>query len=150
MTELTLQTLLDEAAIERVLVRYAIALDERDFGALDEVFLSEASACYQTIGDFDSRDAILTLLRGALGRCGKTQHLLGNYRITIDGDRATAASYLQAVHAGLGEYASQTMTLWGEYRDRLVRRPEGWRIEHRELAVFQMAGDIGPTALGSK
>lgn len=148
MTELNLQTLLDEAAIERVLVRYATALDERDFDVLDTVFLPEATAHYQTIGHFHDRASILTLLRGALGRCGKTQHLLGNYRIAIDGDHATAACYLQAVHAGLGAYAAQTMTLWGEYRDRLVRRPEGWRIAHRELIIFQVAGDIGPTALG--
>lgn len=150
MSELTVETLLQEASIERVLVRYAIALDERDFAALDEVFVPDATAYYETIGHFDGRAAIVDLVSGALARCGRTQHLLGNYRITIEGRHATAKCYLQAIHAGLGAYASETLTLWGEYRDRLERRPEGWRIVHRELAVFQVSGSIGPTALGAE
>jgi hypothetical protein len=35
------------------------------------------------------------------------------------------------------------LTVWGEYRDRLELRPEGWRIVHRELTVLHASGEIG-------
>jgi hypothetical protein len=44
---------------------------------------------------------------------------------------------------GIGDYKGQSVMLWGEYRDRLERRPEGWRIVHRELVPFHATGDIG-------
>lgn len=150
MTDLTVETLLEEKRIERVLVRYALALDEHDWAGLDEVFVPEATAWYQGIGDFSSRDAIRDMISGVLQTCGRTQHLLGNFRIAIDGNKATAKCYLQAIHVGQGALAAQTMTVWGEYSDRLERRPEGWRIVHRELAMFQTAGDIGLGTTGAE
>lgn len=150
MSELTLQGLLDEALIERVLVRYAVALDERDWAALDEVFVPGASAFYEGIGELTGREAIVDLVRTALAPCERTQHMLGCTRIAIDGELATAKCYLQAIHSGRGDYAGQTLTVWGEYRDQLERRPEGWRILRRELFLTHIAGDIGGTALATE
>jgi 3-phenylpropionate/cinnamic acid dioxygenase small subunit len=147
MTDLNLDQLLEEARIQRVLVRYAQALDERDWAALDEVFTDDARVRYESIGEFSGRAAIVEVVRTALAPCGRTQHLIGNFRIALDGPRATASCYLQAIHRGLGERAGDTLTVWGEYRDRLERRAEGWRIAERELVLFQTAGTIGPTAL---
>ena len=147
MNETALQRLCDERDIEQILVRYAVVLDEHQWSDLDEVFVPNAIATYHGIGEFAGRDAIRDLVRRALERCGRTQHLLGNYRISVDGDKATAKCYLQAVHQGLGNYSQNVMTVWGEYRDRLERRPEGWRIVHRELEMFKVDGDIGPTLL---
>lgn len=143
MTDVTVETLVEEKRIERVLVRYASALDEHEWAGLDEVFVAEATASYDGIGDFSGRDAIRDLVSSVLLRCGRTQHLLGNFRIAVDGDKATARCYLQAIHVGVGAYEGQTLTVWGEYRDRLERRPEGWRIVHRHLAMFQAEGDVG-------
>lgn len=149
MHDAELHNLLDEARIARLLMRYADALDARDWAALDAVFAADASARYQGIGDFHGRDAIVAVVRDALAACGPTQHLLGNIRIEVDGDRASARCYLQAIHAGLGARAASTLSVWGEYRDRLARGPEGWRIVHRELALCHIAGDIGDTALAA-
>ncbi len=137
----------DERDIVDILIRYAVDLDEHHWAGLDEVFVPEATATYHGIGDFTGRDAIRNMVRSALERCGRTQHFLGNYRIAVDGDKASAKCYLQAIHVGLGDYAHNILTVWGEYRDRLERRSEGWRIVHRELEVFKVDGDIGPTLL---
>ncbi|NMF96371.1 nuclear transport factor 2 family protein [Aromatoleum toluolicum] len=147
MNQTDVQVLRDQRDIEQILIRYAVDLDEHQWAGLDEVFVPEATATYHGIGDFTGRDGIRNMVRSALERCGRTQHLLGNYRIIIDGDKATAKCYLQAIHLGLGDYAQNIMTVWGEYRDRLERRPEGWRIVHRELEVFKVDGDIGPMLL---
>lgn len=149
MDDLTLEILLDEARIRRVLVRYALALDEHDWAALDDVFLADATVGYQGIGDFHGRAAVVDVVRSALSACGRTQHMLGNFRIRIDGDEAGACCYVQAVHAGLGAWQGETMTVWGEYRDRLRRTPSGWRIARRELVIFHVAGDIGGTAISA-
>ena len=143
MTAITLETLLERAAIQSVLDLYATALDNRDWAALDEVFAAEASTHYEGMGHFDGRDAIVRFISQVLNQCGSTQHLLGNYRIEIDGDTATAKCYLAAIHAGIGDYQGQTQTVWGEYRDRLVKTPAGWRIVHRELAGIHGEGDVG-------
>jgi len=44
---------------------------------------------------------------------------------------------------GLGDYSDRLLTVWGEYRDQLVRTPAGWRIGYRELTTLHAQGDIG-------
>lgn len=143
MTNLSLDTLLEQARIQSVLNLYATALDARDWAALDGVFTADASANYGELGEFRGRQAIVDLVSHVLNQCGPTQHLLGNYRIAVDGDSATAACYLQAIHVGLGAHQGKLMTVWGEYRDRLVKTADGWRIVHRQLAGIHAEGDIG-------
>jgi len=137
------ESLLAERKIERLLMAYATALDKRDWAALDEVFTPDATAHYKSIGHFGSRAAMVSMFREYLERCGATQHLLGNMRVDVDGGKATATCYLQAIHAGLGKHQGKLLTVWGEYRDRLELRPAGWRIVHRELTVLHASGDIG-------
>lgn len=140
---MTLETLLDRAQIEAVLMAYTTALDERDWSALEDVFPPDASADYGVVGQFQGREAVIDVVRDFLQRCGPTQHLLGNIRVNEQGDEAQAHCYIQATHAGIGKHLGQTMTLWGEYRDRLERREEGWRILHRGLHVQHVVGDVG-------
>lgn len=143
MDDLNLTTLLDQARIQAVLNRYASVLDEQDWAGLQQVFTAEAVAHYTGVGDFYGREAIIAVVRDFLEGCGSTQHLLGNVRIQVNGDQATAQCYLQATHAGLGAYLGQTMTVWGEYSDRLERRAEGWRIVERRLKIQHVTGDVG-------
>lgn len=143
MSELTIDTLLQERRIERVLNRYATALDGRDWSALDDVFASDATAYYEGIGSYNGRSAIVKLIKTVLSGCGPTQHLLGNVRIEVDGHEARARCYLQAIHVGVSMYAGSKMTVWGEYRDTLRLTTEGWRITHRELAGIHAEGDVG-------
>lgn len=145
MTTMSYEMLLEKVAIEEVLNRYAIALDSRDWNALDQVFTSDATALYHGPGHFQGREAIVGLVRSVLEKCGATQHLLGNVRISLDGEKAEAKCYLQAIHAGKGAYEGKVMTFWGEYRDKLVKTVDGWRISYRELAALHVEGDIGIT-----
>jgi len=134
---------LEHQAIEEVLLGYAFALDGRRWADLTQVFSSDAVADYRGIGVFEGRDAIVGVVRDFLEACGPTQHMITNISVIVDGDLARSRCYLQATHAGIGKYAGKTMTVWGEYLDRLEQRPEGWRIVHRMLAVQHVAGDVG-------
>lgn len=135
--------LLDERAIEKVLVRYASAVDERTLGGFDEVFVPEATAYYGFSGNISGRAAIVDLIRATAEKCVGSQHLVSNFRIEIVGDKANTKTSLQAILVGIGDYRGRHFTLWGEYRDRFERRSDGWRIVHRELVTLHATGDIG-------
>ncbi len=117
-----------------VLNRYADACDSRDWPLFERVFAPDATADY---GDFQlaSRDAIVASIRNHLGGCGPSQHLLGNYEVAIAGDHATATCRVRAFHAGAGARRDSYYEVFGEYRDRLVRMRDGWRIAHRQMRV---------------
>jgi hypothetical protein len=76
-----------------------------------------------------------------LGGCGPTQHLLGNYRIDLDGDRASSRCYARVMHFGLGEQAADSFEVWMEYADHWRRTPAGWRSHARTATARMQRGD---------
>lgn len=143
MSEITQDFLLQEARIRQVLILYATVIDERKPAGLADVFTPEGVAEYRGLGSFHGRKAIIDVVESFLGSVGRTQHMVTNFRITLNGGEAGAKCYLQATHAGSGVHEGKTMTVWGEYTDQLKLCPEGWRITHRELVALHVAGDVG-------
>ena len=136
----------DRSQIIDTVVGYATAADTRDWSLLDDVFIPD---CVGDFGPFQlrDRDGIRAMMSSMLDGCGPTQHLLGNYRIAIDGDRATCTSAIRAFHAAKDPGTPQTYELFGEYRDDLIRTPAGWRIAKRSMRVFHELGTqdiLGP------
>jgi ketosteroid isomerase-like protein len=143
MTTQEPQNFADHLEIQQVINLYASAIDKHQWSALDGVFTDDAVANFIGIGVFEGRQAIADLIASVLTQCSATQHLLGNINIVVSGDTATATCYLSALHVGLGDYAAETLTVWGEYSDELVRTANGWRIAHRTLTSQHATGDIG-------
>ncbi len=137
------QNFADHLEIQQVINLYASAIDKHQWAALEGVFTDDAVANFIGIGVFEGRQAIADLIASVLTQCSVTQHLLGNINIVVSGDTATATCYLSALHVGLGDYAAETLTVWGEYSDELVRTANGWRIVHRTLTPQHASGDIG-------
>jgi 3-phenylpropionate/cinnamic acid dioxygenase small subunit len=131
----------DERAIEQILIRYALACDRRDWQLMNDVFLPDVVANYGGEYRIQGRDKVVGMIRSLLDGCGPTQHLLGNFRIVVEGDTASCECYVRAAHAGRGEQASLTYEVWAEYRDTLRRTDEGWRISERKMVVFHQTGD---------
>jgi hypothetical protein len=133
----------DRHAVIDVLNHYAEALDNRDWGLLDEVFLPDATADYGA-GQLMGRDAIVRSITDLLGGCGPSQHLLGNYQVAIDQDDARSVCRIRVFHQGAGARSSlEPFECFGEYRDQLRRSPRGWRIAHREMLTTIVRGDYG-------
>jgi hypothetical protein len=136
----------DRVEIVGVLDGYAECLDRRDWAALDRVFAEDLEFDF---GEWraTSRVQAVAAIRSYLDGCGPTQHLLGNYRIEIDGDRATSRVYVRAFHLGIGAAAGKTYEMGGEYRDRLERRGGRWRSVARVGEMFWELGSrdvLGP------
>ena len=129
----------DRTAIVAVLDRYAEALDRRDWALLDEVFAPDIEFDFGEWRAENRRD-VVTAIRSYLDGCGPTQHLLGNYRIHIDGDQAESSVYVRAFHRGAGTAAEKTYEMGGEYQDRLRRTTAGWRSVRRKALVFFETG----------
>ena len=131
----------ERQAIIDLLNRYAACLDTRDWLGLNTVFHQQATGIYGVT--IDGGAAIVDSIRSFLGGCGPSQHLLGNYQISIDGDRAESSTKARVLHVGAGERAELTpYEAIGVYRDRHLRTDEGWRIIHRHFDVQITIGDI--------
>jgi len=125
----------DRESIIAVLNRYADACDTRDWALFERVFTADATGDYGPDHQRGDRAAIIASIQSHLGGCGPTQHLLGNYDVDINGDRATSSCRIRAYHRGTGEEADLFYECFGQYDDVLQRTADGWRIAHRRMRV---------------
>jgi len=137
-----LQRLLDEEAIVAVAVRYCWALDTRDWGALREVFLPDATANLANETVLVGLDAIAERCSAALTPLDDSQHIVSTHQVVVDGDTATHRCYLHAQHVRHSAEGGANYVVGGRYEDRLVRTAEGWRIAHRDLIMMWTEGDL--------
>jgi len=129
------QVMLDERAVEQVAVAYAYAIDQRDWEALKEVFLPDATADLATPDTLVGVEEITERIRRALEPLDASQHLVGSHQVRITGDTATHRCYVQAQHVRRAADPTPNFIVAGRYEDELVRTPDGWRIAHRRLVI---------------
>ena len=121
--EPALRALLDRAAIQDVLLRYARGVDRRDLDLVASCFTPDAS--YEgALGRHTISEALATL-RTALLRYRSTLHFLGNQVIELAGDTACSETYALAYHRLPDE---RSLVVAVRYLDDLVRRDERWLI----------------------
>lgn len=121
--------LLDERDIERALITFARAMDDRDWDGMSQI-LDENAAGEFGNGRLEGRSAIIEMIQGFLNNCGATQHLLANTLIDVDGNRATSRCYVQDLHLSRSNPDLAFHTL-GDYHDRWERRDGRWWLVER-------------------
>lgn len=126
----------DRDEILERLAAVAAALDERDWTALGGAFTPEAEGYGRT-----GRSQIVARVRAHLGGCGPSQHLLGQSRVTVDGDAGRSLTYARVHHVGAGDRADAFYECLGQYDDRWARTTEGWRLTRRRFDVRIELGD---------
>lgn len=119
------QTLIDERAIERMIVDYAAFNDAADWDAVAALYAPEGRMSRPTAPDdfIEGADAILAAFRARPARTSR--HIVANIRVSVGRDAATATSQILLFTA-----AGQP-PLVGTYADRLVRTGAGWRFVER-------------------
>lgn len=130
----------DEEKIRDVLNNYARGCDQRDWLLFEEVFIPDVVFNYGGEYSATGRDKLVKLIKNSLGGCGPTQHLLGNFSITVNGDTATCSCYVRAFHVGLGDRKGQVYEALGEYRDVLLKAEGQWRICNRKMLITYELG----------
>jgi 3-phenylpropionate/cinnamic acid dioxygenase small subunit len=131
--EARLQRMEDQAAIERLLVDYGRTLDNRDFAAYSKLFAANGEwkgALGSYKGPAAIRAAMEKIFTDAAADIpkGRNFHVMSNFVIDIQGDRATAKSsfifYKMDGNKPQPEVA-------GRYEDLLIRENGAWRFLQR-------------------
>ena len=128
---MTPEDLVEIEAIKRLKYRYARLLDTKDFDALNELFVKDATASYSGGQlSYEGRDAIVGFLRTALGSTTMlTSHLVGQPEIELTGpDTASGTWALQDMVI----IAEQGTEIRGTafYEDRYVKLGGSWKFLH--------------------
>lgn len=133
----------DRAEITEAMYRYARATDWNEPERHRTVFVEDCVFATPHSGDMHGIDAVVAWMESVLPRFDATQHLIGNISIEFAGpDEATAVSYVRAWHRYVEDRPD--LVLWGEYHDRWVRTPQGWRIAERRVRSAGIDGARDP------
>lgn len=143
--QLSLETLIDRAAISDAVLRYATAVDTRDWALYRSVFADPLTVDFASwSGEPELTlpvDEWVELVRKTLSGFDATQHLSSNHVITVTGDTAICVSYMVARHY-LVENGERLMhSIGGHYTNRLVRAADDWKISHCMLTVTWEMGE---------
>jgi len=147
MERLTIDALIDRAEISDVVLRYATALDSRDWPLYGSIFTDPLTVDFSSwSGDPEVTlpvDEWVALVRGTLSGFDATHHLSSNHVISLSGDTANCVSYMVARHYLVEDGERLMHSIGGHYRNRLVRGAGGWKITHCALTVTWEMGDRG-------
>ncbi len=127
----------DRQDISEVLLRYATGIDRRDWPLLRTVFTDDCELDYGEVGSWRGGDAITEFMEQAHAMAGHTMHRLTNQVITVDGDKAQARTYVDALIM-VGE-ANSGVNAAGFYDDDLIRTTDGWRVARRRFVQVRIA-----------
>lgn len=120
----------DRSAIERLLSEYAFRLDAGEFDAFADLFADGVWLGHE------GRDAVLAWVRANLylyGEVPLTQHAVTNVVIDVDGDEATARSYLTVTQRSPDAERLDVITTVC-YADAFARTAVGWVWRERRVA----------------
>jgi SnoaL-like domain len=123
----------DRLAIQDLIGRYAVLIDNRDFERLDELFTADAEIDFATFdGPVGNLTEIKAFLTNSLPFFERSQHMMGLPVITVDGDTAHARTSCNNPMISAkpdGTTSVWLIGLW--YDDDLVRGADGWRFSAR-------------------
>jgi hypothetical protein len=141
-----------EAASDRIVLnemfnRFADALDLKQWDLLDGFFTDDAAGEFKDrAGTMDFKiDGAANIVGFAERMIGSpeiaTQHLMGNFSATIDGDEARASVRMRNMHHGVGPRAGLQQESLGHYAGKFRRTGEGWRCYWWEEEIYLNLGD---------
>ncbi len=145
---LSTQELSDRAEIQDLLIRYTRAIDTQDFALLDSCFLPDAHVDYVSSGGVAGPyPEVRAWLEKALSPFSHMMHFIGNTTLELDGDRASARTYVvNPMGFTNPDQSLHVFTVYAHYVDELVRTPDGWRIAKRIEEQQLLEGTL-PAAL---
>jgi hypothetical protein len=131
---MTLEELIDERDIRRVLYLYCRGVDRRDFELVRSCFHADGHTDYGTFTG--SVDRFVDYVRGEMDRFDRSTHSLANIIIDLDGPRAVAETYVTAFHRLPQRTGKPTrdFVCGLRYIDRLDKRDGRWALSDRHLA----------------
>ncbi len=131
--EARIQLTEDRIAIEHLLMEYGRTLDNRDFAAYSQLF-AENGEWKGALGTYKGPVAIQTAMEKIFTDAaadipkGRNFHVMSNFDIKVQGDRATASSMFIFYKM---EGSKPGAEVAGRYEDVLIREKGVWRFLQR-------------------
>lgn len=129
-------------AIHELIARYSHLIDGREYDAWVQCFTPDG-ALHSAVGVAAGHEALRAFAsdyEARRARMPNARHYITNLAIDLDGDRATARSYVQITSS---EPRGVRVVFTGQYDDRLVRVDGAWKFKERrgipDTSVAEMA-----------
>ena len=138
MTDLV-NELVDKAAVAELMALYCERVDEYDIDAVAALFTADCFTDYGPGrgGPVAGREAVRDRIAAGQAQFRRTQHQLGQSRVTVDGDRAAATTYVTATHE---EWDGAQWRAHLRYVDELARGGDGWLFASRRVHAAVIEG----------
>ena len=141
MSSNRLELAADRVEIMEILSRYAQAVDERDWDALDGLFVAGAVIDFSNNGGArDTFPEIKGYLQESLSIFSAIQHYQMNFAIDIDGDTATSRNYVLTQMISIVDGSDQLLADGGFYDSSFVRTAEGWKLQEYVASLTWLDG----------
>jgi len=130
---LSIEEISDRIQIDDLLTRYTVAIDTKDWALLDRCFTPDARVDYTTSGGVKGAyPEVRAWLERALAAFPVTQHFISNTVVELNGDEASAKTYVyNPMATEKPEGGHHVFNVGAYYIDELVYTPDGWRIAER-------------------
>lgn len=120
----------DERALTALLLRYATALDTRDWVMLRSCFSEDVEADYASFGKWRGPREIIDYMRRTHASLGPTLRRVTNISAYIEGGQVCARSYIDVILTP-GKAGGPIHRGVGWFDDRMSRTSDGWKISRR-------------------
>jgi hypothetical protein len=127
--------------VVELMVRYGAGIDRKDWALFRRCFTTDVHAVYEGFGEFHGYEALEAFVRPSVEPLDATQHLLTNFLVQLDGDKATFQCYVQAQHIRNAAAGGHFFTIGGPYDNRALRTAEGWRMDRFHFKVAWTSGN---------
>ena len=131
-----------ESRLRQLSVRYALAVDDRDWPTFLTLFTDDAELITRAAPGSGRDDETLAGLDeigrvpSMLERYERTFHLLGQSDFQLDGDQASGTVYCQAHHFWNNVAGGHDLVMYIRYHDRYRQLDDAtWRIRSRDVHV---------------
>lgn len=137
----SIQQISDQLEIQSLLTRYCTSIDSKEFDSLDTVFTPDAFIDYTASGGTKGVfPQVKAWLAEVLAMFSMTQHIIANFEISVNGDKATSRCvFYNPMQFAQPEETKPMFWVGGYYNDKLIRTPNGWRITQR---IEEMSWDF--------
>ena len=137
-----IQTLADRAEITDLFVNLGRCLDDHDFDGLKDVFTDDVVGTTPG-GTQEGRQALIDQARRNHESYERLAHQVTSMLVDVDGDAASVRAYVTGAF-GHADSPEPVRVLVGQYRNKLVRTADGWRISELTVRPVFRVGEPAP------
>ena len=123
----------DMAEIQNLYAQYNLMLDTGDAEGWAATFVENGR-----FGNSEGRAALIEFAEGFHASNPQSRHWNTNLHVTPTAEGAAGTTYLMLYNAGV---RPPSVTASGIYQDVLVRTPQGWRFQSRQVQIDRPAAN---------